>query len=58
MKLVITACDFLLTADMKESHKSEVRLHDISSDAVDQLVNFAYTSEITIGERNVQVQVN
>ena len=40
---------------MQESTKSEVRLHDISCDAVEQLVTFAYTSEITIGERNVQV---
>ena len=40
---------------MQESTKSEVRLHDISCDAVEQLVTFTYTSEITIGERNVQV---
>ncbi|XP_072040808.1 kelch-like protein 17 [Amphiura filiformis] len=57
-KLVLASCSpyfhAMFTADMQESHQSEVRLHDISSDAVEQLVMFAYTSEITIGERNVQ----
>ena len=40
---------------MTESRQSEVCLHDIQAAAVEQLVQFAYTAEINIGEKNVQV---
>ena len=41
---------------MTESRQTEVCLHDIQASAVEQLVQFAYTAEINIGEKNVQVR--
>lgn len=40
---------------MAECFKSEVTLHDIDANAVELLVEFAYTSVIKITEENVQV---
>ena len=40
---------------MSESRQTHVTLHDIDPQALDQLVQFAYTAEIVVGEGNVQV---
>ncbi|XP_071500870.1 kelch-like protein 2 [Diadema antillarum] len=57
-RLVLASCSAyfhaMFTNDMSESHRSEVTLHEIDSDAVELLVSFAYTAKIVIGERNVQ----
>uniref|UniRef100_A0A2K5CHI9 BTB domain-containing protein n=1 Tax=Aotus nancymaae TaxID=37293 RepID=A0A2K5CHI9_AOTNA len=39
---------------MSESRQTHVTLHDIDPQALDQLVQFAYTAEIVVGEGNVQ----
>lgn len=41
---------------MSESRQTHVTLHDIDPQALDQLVQFAYTAEIVVGEGNVQVR--
>lgn len=43
------------TDEMSESRQTHVTLHDIDPQALDQLVQFAYTAEIVVGEGNVQV---
>lgn len=41
---------------MSESRQTHITLHDIDPQALDQLVQFAYTAEIVVGEGNVQVR--
>lgn len=41
--------------EMSESRQTHVTLHDIDPQALDQLVQYAYTAEIVVGEGNVQV---
>ncbi|XP_033642334.1 kelch-like protein 17 [Asterias rubens] len=57
-KLVLASCSAyfhaMFTSNMTESRQTEVCLHDIQASAVEQLVQFAYTAEINIGEKNVQ----
>lgn len=49
--------DMLFPADeMSESRQTHITLHDIDPQALDQLVQFAYTAEIVVGEGNVQVR--
>lgn len=43
---------------MSESRQTHVTLHDIDPQALDQLVQFAYTAEIVVGEGNVQVRAS
>lgn len=43
---------------MSESRQTHVTLHDIDPQALDQLVQYAYTAEIVVGEGNVQVGVS
>ncbi|KAB1268249.1 Kelch-like protein 17 [Camelus dromedarius] len=43
-----------LLYEMSESRQTHVTLHDIDPQALDQLVQFAYTAEIVVGEGNVQ----
>ncbi|XP_020950823.1 kelch-like protein 17 isoform X3 [Sus scrofa] len=43
--------------EMSESRQTHVTLHDIDPQALDQLVQFAYTAEIVVGEGNVQVRL-
>lgn len=43
---------------MSESRQTHVTLHDIDPQALDQLVQFAYTAEIVVGEGNVQVSLS
>ncbi|ERE84234.1 kelch-like protein 17 [Cricetulus griseus] len=53
-------CDIVLHVaakeihEMSESRQTHVTLHDIDPQALDQLVQFAYTAEIVVGEGNVQ----
>lgn len=42
--------------EMSESRQTHVTLHDIDSQALEQLVQYAYTAEIVVGEGNVQVR--
>lgn len=49
---------FSVTADeMSESRQTHVTLHDIDPQALEQLVQYAYTAEIMVGEGNVQVEI-
>lgn len=41
---------------MSESRQTHVTLHDIDPQALEQLVQYAYTAEIVVGEGNVQVR--
>lgn len=41
--------------EMSESRQTHVTLHDIDPQALEQLVQYAYTAEIMVGEGNVQV---
>lgn len=43
--------------EMSESRQTHVTLHDIDSQALEQLVQYAYTAEIVVGEGNVQVRM-
>ncbi|NWQ78118.1 KLH17 protein, partial [Columbina picui] len=40
--------------EMSESRQTHVTLHDIDPQALEQLVQYAYTAEIVVGEGNVQ----
>ncbi|KFU95369.1 Kelch-like 17, partial [Chaetura pelagica] len=42
------------TDEMSESRQTHVTLHDIDPQALEQLVQYAYTAEIVVGEGNVQ----
>lgn len=42
--------------EMSESRQTHVTLHDIDPQALEQLVQYAYTAEIVVGEGNVQVE--
>ncbi|NWJ05686.1 KLH23 protein, partial [Crypturellus undulatus] len=44
----------MFTADMKEKSKKQVRLPGLSHAVLEALVNYAYTAQIQITERNVQ----
>lgn len=46
------------TDDMIERNSVTVTLHDVDSTALQQLIDYAYTGEITITEDNVQVRKN
>lgn len=43
------------TDDMIERNSVNVKLHDVDPTALRQLIDYAYTGEITISEDNVQV---
>lgn len=44
----------MFTSELLEARQTEVPIRDIDEHAVDLIVNFCYTSEITIEESNVQ----
>nr|XP_055162623.1 kelch-like protein 17 isoform X3 [Nyctereutes procyonoides] len=60
-KVVLASCSpyfhAMFTNEMSESRQTHVTLHDIDPQALDQLVQFAYTAEIVVGEGNVQVRL-
>ncbi|XP_008176638.1 kelch-like protein 23 isoform X2 [Chrysemys picta bellii] len=57
-KAVLAACSnyfkAMFTADMKEKSKNQIKLPGLSHTILEALVNYAYTSQIQITERNVQ----
>lgn len=54
----VNVCACVCCADeMSESRQTHVTLHDIDPQALEQLVQYAYTAEIVVGEGNVQVQL-
>ncbi|XP_033104586.1 kelch-like protein 17 [Anneissia japonica] len=57
-KLVLASCSpyfhAMFTNNMSECNRSAVTLHDIDAEAVAKLIQFAYTSEIIISDKNVQ----
>lgn len=48
----------VIADEMSESRQTHVTLHDIDPQALEQLVQYAYTAEIMVGEGNVQVQIS
>uniref|UniRef100_A0A803WG36 Kelch like family member 17 n=1 Tax=Ficedula albicollis TaxID=59894 RepID=A0A803WG36_FICAL len=58
-KVVLASCSpyfhAMFTNEMSESRQTHVTLHDIDPQALEQLVQYAYTAEIVVGEGNVQV---
>ena len=44
----------MFTGEMTESKQSEVTMKDVDDVAVELLVDFMYTSKITVEENNVQ----
>lgn len=57
-RVILSACSpyfhAMFTSELLEARQTEVPIRDIDEHAVDLLVNFCYTSEITIEESNVQ----
>ena len=57
-RVVLSACSnyfcAMFTNSMMESQQESVTLTDLDEGAVEALVNFAYTSSVTINEKNVQ----
>lgn len=51
----VTTDDCVLADDMIERNQNTVKLHDVSPLALRQLIDYAYSGEITITEDNVQV---
>ncbi|XP_069466164.1 kelch-like protein 17 isoform X3 [Ambystoma mexicanum] len=51
----VTPAPLCVPADeMSESRQTHVTLHDIDPQALEQLVQYAYTAEVVVGEGNVQ----
>ncbi|XP_063799202.1 kelch-like protein 17 isoform X3 [Pseudophryne corroboree] len=57
-KVVLASCSpyfhAMFTNEMSESRQTHVTLHDIDPQALEQLVQYAYTAEVVVGEGNVQ----
>ena len=57
-RVVLSACSnyfcAMFTNSMMESQQERVTLTDLDEDAVEALVSFAYTSSVSINEKNVQ----
>ncbi|XP_050772232.1 kelch-like protein 23 [Gopherus flavomarginatus] len=57
-KAVLAACSnyfkAMFTADMKEKSKNQIKLPEVSHTILESLVNYSYTSQIQITEKNVQ----
>lgn len=46
--------DAMFASEMVETTLQEIQLHEISSEAMELLIDYCYTAQITIEERNVQ----
>ncbi|CAH8563803.1 unnamed protein product [Schistosoma turkestanicum] len=57
-RVVLAACSAyfraMFTGELAESRQTEVTLYDLDGDAVETLIDFCYTSQITVEECNVQ----
>ncbi|KAG5452985.1 Kelch-like protein diablo [Clonorchis sinensis] len=57
-RVVLAACSAyfraMFTGELAESRQTEITLYDLDGDAVEMLVDFCYTSHITVEECNVQ----
>ncbi|XP_077998525.1 kelch-like protein 17 [Glandiceps talaboti] len=57
-KLVLASCSpyfqAMFTSDMSECRQPEITMHDVDCHALELLVKFAYTAEVTVTEKNVQ----
>lgn len=58
-KAVLSACSAyfyaMFTCELAESNSGRVTLQDVDGNALAQLIEFVYTSEIQVTEENVQV---
>ncbi|CAL8077550.1 unnamed protein product [Calicophoron daubneyi] len=57
-RVVLAACSAyfraMFTGELAESRQTEITLYDLDGDAVETLIDFCYTSQITVEESNVQ----
>ncbi|TPP62738.1 Ring canal kelch protein [Fasciola gigantica] len=57
-RVVLAACSAyfraMFTGELAESRQTEITLYDLHGEAVETLINFCYTSQITVEECNVQ----
>ncbi|XP_044150124.1 kelch-like protein 40 [Bufo gargarizans] len=57
-RLVLAACSSyfraMFVSDLEESRKKEIDLEDVDPDVMEKILNYIYTSEIEITEKNVQ----
>ncbi|KAF5401255.1 Kelch protein diablo [Paragonimus heterotremus] len=57
-RVVLASCSAyfraMFTGELAESRQTEITLYDLDGDAVETLIDFCYTSQITVEESNVQ----
>ncbi|XP_033098525.1 kelch-like protein 20 [Anneissia japonica] len=57
-RIVLSACSpyfrAMFTGELAESRQTEITIRDIDERAMEQLIDFAYTSVVTVEESNVQ----
>ena len=57
-RIILSACSpyfrAMFTGELAESRQTEVTIRDIDESAMEQLVDFAYSSTVTVEENNVQ----
>lgn len=57
-RIVLSSCSpyfrAMFTSDLAESRQEKVQLYDVDPDAIQNLIDYAYTNKITICEENVQ----
>jgi len=60
-KAVLSACSpyfyAMFTCELAESNSNRITLQEVDGNALVQLIDFVYTSEIQVTEDNVQVWV-
>ena len=58
-RVILSACSpyfhAMFTGELAESRQTEVTIRDIDENAMELLIDFCYTSSITVEESNVQV---
>ena len=61
-RVILSACSpyfhAMFTGELAESRQTEVTIRDIDENAMELLIDFCYTSAITVEESNVQVRAN
>ena len=61
-RVILSACSpyfhAMFTGELAESRQTEVTIRDIDENAMELLIDFCYTSAITVEESNVQVNTN